>query len=200
VKFSISFKKQQPNHHCNKTWPHPEKSNGRGLWLSGDSCLAAPLTALVRSDRPVAAQGILFVKEREIMNAKKFPIVLALVVLVLAALACEVSASTAKVADAWMSTDEAGDARVTSFAQDADFFAQVDLQNAPDDTALKAVWTAVEAQDTDPNLVITETEFITGSGLVNFNLTNENLWPTGKYKVDIYMGGQLAQTLEFEVR
>jgi hypothetical protein len=134
------------------------------------------------------------------MNAKKFPIVLALSVLLLAALACEVSASTARIAEAWMSTDEAGDARVTSFAQDADFYAQADLQNAPDDTALKAVWTAVEAQDTDPNFVINETELVTGSGLVHFTLSNDNLWPTGKYKVDLFLGDQLAKTLEFEVR
>jgi hypothetical protein len=134
------------------------------------------------------------------MNAKKFPILLALALLLLAALACEFSASTAKIADAWMSTDEAGDARVTSFAQDADFYAQADLQNAPDDTALKAVWTAVDAQDTDPNLVINETELTTGSGLVHFTLSNNNLWPTGTYKVELYMGDQLARTLEFEVR
>jgi hypothetical protein len=134
------------------------------------------------------------------MKDKKFSVLLALAVLVLAALACEFSASTANIADAWMSTDEAGDARATAFAQDAAFYAQVDLKNAPDDTVLKAVWTAVEAQDTDPNFVITETEITTGSGLVHFTLTNDNLWPTGRYKVDIYMDGQLTKTLEFEVR
>ena len=99
-----------------------------------------------------------------------------------------------------MSADEAGDQRVTSYSQDAIFYAQVDLQNAPDDTVLKAVWTAVEAQDTEPNLVINETEFTTGSGVINFNLSNDNLWPTGKYKVDIYMNDTLSTTLEFEVQ
>lgn len=93
----------------------------------------------------------------------------------LSTLACEFSASTSNVASAWMSTDEAGDQKTTVFAQDQVFYAQVDLQNAPDDTTLKAVWTAVNAQDTDPNLVITETEFVTGSGLVNFNLSNDSL-------------------------
>ena len=134
------------------------------------------------------------------MKVKKFPMLLALMALVLSALACEFSASTAKISDAWMSTDETGAERVTVFAQDATFYAQVDLQNAPDDTTLKAVWTAVEVQDTEPNLMITETEFTTGSGLVHFDLSNDNLWPTGKYKVDIYMNDQLAKTLAFEVR
>ena len=87
-----------------------------------------------------------------------------------------------------------------AFAQDAVFYVQVDLQNAPDDTTLKAVWTAVEAQDTEPGLVITETEFATGDGLVHFTLSNDNLWPIGKYKVDIYLNNQLTNTVEFEVQ
>ena len=134
------------------------------------------------------------------MKVNKFPILLALMVLFLSVLACEASASTANISDAWLSTDEAGSERVTVFAQDVVFYAQVDLQNAPDDTVLKAVWTAVEAQDTEPNLVITETELATGSGQVQFTLSNDNLWPIGKYKVDIYMNDQLAKTLDFEVR
>jgi hypothetical protein len=134
------------------------------------------------------------------MKVKKFPIFLALMALFLSVLACEASASTANISDAWLSTDEAGAERVTAFAQDAVIYAQVDLQNAPDDTVLKAAWTAVEAQDTEPNLAITETELTTGSGLIHFTLSNDNLWPTGKYKVDIYMNDQLAKTLDFEVR
>lgn len=134
------------------------------------------------------------------MKVKKFPMFLALIVLFLSALACEFSASTANISDAWMSSDEDGTQRVMAFAQDAVFYVQVDLQNAPDDTTLKAVWTAVEAQDTEPGLVITETEFTTGDGLVHFTLSNDNLWPIGKYKVDIYLNNQLTNTVEFEVQ
>ena len=134
------------------------------------------------------------------MKINKFSMFLALTALILSTLACEFSASTAKISDAWMSTDEDGAERVTAFAQDAVFYAQVDLQNAPDDTSLKAVWTAVEAQDTEPNFMINETEFVTGDGLIYFTLSNDNLWPTGKYKVDIYLNDQLTNTLEFEVQ
>ena len=134
------------------------------------------------------------------MKVKKLPMLLALMALILSTLACEFSASTANISDAWMSTDEDGAERVTAFAQDAVFFAQVDLQNAPDDTTLKAVWIAVEVQDTEPNFMIDETELATGDGLVHFTLSNDNLWPTGKYKVDLYINGELASTLEFEVR
>jgi len=134
------------------------------------------------------------------MKVKKFPMLLALMALILSTLACEFSASTANISDAWMSADEDGAERVTAFAQDAVFYAQVDLQNAPDDTTLKAVWIAVEVQDTEPNFMIDETELATGDGLVHFTLSNDNLWPTGKYKVDLYINGELASTLEFQVR
>lgn len=134
------------------------------------------------------------------MKGNKLPIILAFIALLVASLACEASASTAKIAEVWMSADEAGDQRVSSYAQDAIFYAQVDLQNAPDDTVLKAVWTAVDVQDTDPDLMITETEFTTGSGVINFNLSNDSLWPTGTYKVDIYMNDTLSETIEFEVQ
>ena len=134
------------------------------------------------------------------MKNNKLPIILVLIALLFASLACEFSASTANIAEAWMSADEAGEQRVTSFAQDEIFYAQVDLQNAPDDTVLKAVWTAVEAQDTDPNLYLTETEFTSGSDLIHFTLSNDNLWPTGTYKVEIYLNGTLTETIEFAVQ
>jgi hypothetical protein len=124
-----------------------------------------------------------------------------LVALLSATLACggEVSVSTAKVADAYMSTDEGGTDRTTAYAQDAVFYAQVDLQNAPDDTVLKAVWSVVDAQDTDPGLVINETEYTTGSD-VYFTLSNNDLWPIGTYKVDIHLDGELVDTINFSVQ
>ena len=60
------------------------------------------------------------------MKVKKFPMLLALMALILSSLACEFSASTANISDAWMSTDEDGAERVTEFAQEAVFYAQVD--------------------------------------------------------------------------
>lgn len=134
------------------------------------------------------------------MKGNKLPVILIFIALLLASLACEFSASTANIAEVWMSADEAGEQRVTSFAQDEIFYAQVDLQNAPDDTVLKAVWTAVEVQDTEPNLYITEAEITTGSDIIHFNLSNDNLWPTGTYKVEIYLNGTLTETLEFAVQ
>lgn len=134
------------------------------------------------------------------MNLRRLSLVVVLVALLGATLACggEVSVSTAKVADAYLSTDEAGNAPTTVYAQDAVFYAQVVLQNAPDDTVLKAVWAVVEAQDTEAGLVIDEAE-ITGSDPVFFSLTNNDLWPIGTYKIDLYLDGELVRTINFSV-
>lgn len=121
-----------------------------------------------------------------------------LIVVAMTASACEVSVSTANISDAWMSTDEAGEERTTVFAADQDFYAWVDLSNAPDDTTVKASWIAVDVEDNDPGTVIDEVELAAGSG--QFSLTSENLWPVGTYKVDLYLNGELAQTVEFEVQ
>jgi hypothetical protein len=133
------------------------------------------------------------------MNARRVSWILVLVTLLGATLACGGSVTTANVADAWMSTDEAGSNRTTVFAQDAVFFAQADLKNAPDDTILKSVWTAVDVQDTEPGLLLNETEFTSGSGLVHFTLSNDSLWPTGTYRAEIYLGEELVKTLDFSV-
>jgi hypothetical protein len=135
------------------------------------------------------------------MNLRQVSFVVVLVALLGATLACggEVSATTAKVADAYLSTDEEGASRTTVYTQDAVFYAQVDLQNAPDDTVLKAIWTVVDAQDTDPGLVVNETEYTTGTD-VYFTLSNNDLWPIGTYKVDIYLDGELVNTVNFSVQ
>lgn len=134
------------------------------------------------------------------MKKTRIQILVASLVLLLVALACEFSASTAKIQEVWMSTDKAGEQRTTTFAPDAVFYAQVDLRNAPDDTKLKAVWTAVDVEGADPNQVLAQTEFTSGSGTVTFNLTNDQLWPPGKYRVEIYLNEKLDKTVDFEVQ
>lgn len=135
------------------------------------------------------------------MKRKIAPILFAIMVIIVSQLACNQSFSTANIENAWMDTTEDGNNPTTAYSQDAIFYAMVDLKNAPDDTKLKAVWTAVDVQDTEKNLQLNETEFTTSDGLVHFQLENkEYLWPVGQYKVDIYLNDTLNRTLTFEVR
>lgn len=134
------------------------------------------------------------------MKKTKLKLILLVMVIAIISMACGFSASTANIKDAYMALDEAGKEKTTIYPQDAVFYCIVTLANAPSDTSLKAVWTAVEAKDTEANFKIDEVTTTMGDGTVPFTLTNNNMWPTGKYKVDLYINDQLKQTINFEVQ
>jgi hypothetical protein len=135
------------------------------------------------------------------VNLRPLRFALPLLALLVAGLACEFSVSTANIASATLSANESGSPATTTFSPDQSvFYLIVELANAPDDTRVKAVWTAVEAEGVDANFLIDEVELTSGSGTLTFNLSNNGLWPTGRYKVDLYLNDKLDRTLEFEVR
>lgn len=134
------------------------------------------------------------------MSTTRTRFLLILAALLVAALACEGSFSTAKITDAWMSFDSEGTQRTTTFAQDDIFYANVDLKNAPDDTNVKAVWIAVNVEDTDPEFEINSTEYVGSDSAIYFELSNTDaLWPYGEYRVDIYLNGEFDRSLSFTV-
>ena len=122
--------------------------------------------------------------------------------LVLALSACSFSASSANISSAKMSTDKDGKNPTETFAPDEPFYCIVELSNAPNDTKVRAVWVAVKAEDVDPNTKIDEAKTSSGSGQLQFNLSNQNPWPTGDYKVDLYLNDakEPTKTLTFEVQ
>ncbi|MBK9209570.1 MAG: hypothetical protein IPL71_15205 [Anaerolineales bacterium] len=99
-----------------------------------------------------------------------------------------------------MARDDQGASRTTVFAQNEIFYCIVQLANAPDDTTVKVVWYAVNVQDTEPNLLIDQVETTGSDGIIPFNLTNNDLWPLGTYKAEVYLNGALERTLDFEVQ
>jgi hypothetical protein len=135
------------------------------------------------------------------MKTGKFQILVAIAILISAALACGGSISTANISSAKMAADSEGTQETTVFTPDQTFYCIVELANAPADTKLKAVWTAVEAEGEQPNLLIDQAEITAEEGNVfTFDLTNNGLWPVGKYKVDLYLNDKLDRTLEFQVQ
>lgn len=115
---------------------------------------------------------------------------------------CEFSASTANIGNATLAKDNGGTEATTIFDPNDTFYAVIDLANAPDDTKIKAVWTAVNVGDAaEPNYLLTETELTSGSGNVVFEASNSNgVWPAGTYKVDLYLNDELDRTLDFRVQ
>jgi hypothetical protein len=120
--------------------------------------------------------------------------------LILASLACSFSASTANIKDAVLATDPDGEQPTEVFSPDQTFYLVVSLANAPDDTGLKTRWSTVQVEGVESGFLIDEVEISTGLPVVTFDLANENLWPLGTYQVDLFLDGELDQSLEFEVR
>jgi hypothetical protein len=131
-----------------------------------------------------------------------FFVVLAVLALSFASLACEFSASTANISNVYLSTDEAGTQSTTAYSPDAaSFFCYFDLKNAPDDTVVKGTWTLISAEGYDPNQEIDSAELTGSDSTYYFSLgRGADLWPVGQYKIDLYLNGELAQTVTFEVK
>jgi hypothetical protein len=134
------------------------------------------------------------------MKNNKLPILFAIIALAVSVLACGGSFSTAKISDAWLSTDTEGTNHTTTFSSSDTMHLFVKLQNAPDDTEVKVDWIAVNAEGVDPNYVINETKYTSGDGTVHFDLSNNQSWPAGSYKADIYLNDKLDRSLTFEVQ
>ncbi len=111
----------------------------------------------------------------------------------------EISISTANITDARLTKDREGNQTTTTFTPDSTFYLQVTLANAPDSTRVKAAWTAVSVAGVEANTPLDDVELTQGSGKLTFDLTNNQLWPVGDYKVDIYLNDKLDRTLTFRV-
>lgn len=118
-------------------------------------------------------------------------------VMVLLMTAC--SFSTANIGEALLAKDDEGKEVTTTFNPDDTFYLLVTLRNAPDDTHVKAAWIAANVPDVEPNTQLQDYELVSGSGKLTFNLSNDNLWPAGAYKVDIYLNDKLDRSLDFSV-
>ncbi len=84
---------------------------------------------------------------------------------------------------------------------DGPFHLEVIIVNAPVDTRVKAVWTAVDAAGTT-NEKIDEKEVKTTMNLtetIDFFLELPRDWPTGTYKVELLVNDVADRTVEFTV-
>ena len=98
------------------------------------------------------------------------------------------------------------DAATTFSPSDTPIHCVVQVANAPEGTKVKTVWVAVDTTDaagaTYKDQKIDEKELTVSdtSSTADFTLINNAAWPTGKYKVDIYLDDNLDRTLEFQVQ
>jgi hypothetical protein len=113
-----------------------------------------------------------------------------------------ISVTTANITNAHLSKDKDDTAQTTGYTPtDAGFYCYIDLNNAPDSTVVKGTWTLVSAEGYDSNSEIDSAEITGGDNTYYFSLDRgADNWPVGKYKIDLYIDGELVQTIDFEVQ
>ncbi len=135
------------------------------------------------------------------MIKKQSIIIMLIAALTLVTLACGGTISTANIKSARLSVNESGSPEMTTFNQDdLTIYLAITLANAPDDTVVKTSWIAADVEGVDLNTLIDETELTSGDGELYFNIANNQLWPLGQYKVEIYLNDKLDRTLEYQVQ
>jgi hypothetical protein len=152
------------------------------------------------------------------MKKNKIVILLAVVALLLASLACNAatgggddntdngddgfSVTTANITNAHMARDVDDTDQTNVFSStDPTFYCFFDLNNAPESTVVKGVWTLVSADGYESNSEIDSAEVTGSDDYYYFSLDRStDAWPIGSYKIDLYIDGNLVETLEFEVQ
>jgi hypothetical protein len=167
------------------------------------------------------------------MKKNKIVIMLAVIVLVLASLACNAvtggsdtvdtpatdspatdsptttendnsgfSFTTANITNAHLASDESDTSTVTSYSPSTpSFYCYFDLNNAPDSTVVKGVWTLVYADGYESNSEIDSAEITGGDNTYYFSLGGGvDPWPVGAYRIDLYIDGGWVDAIEFEVK
>ena len=125
--------------------------------------------------------------------------------LVLAVIACGMFSQEMSLTNVRMAFDQDGNAPTTVFSPNDEFFAVGDLDNAPAGTIVAADWRAVAIEGYAPEELIFHQEINDFTddlftGTIYFQLSNDQGWQSGEYKVDVLMNDNLVETLYFSVR
>lgn len=135
----------------------------------------------------------------------KASILFAVLVLILATLACNLFNTEMSLENFRTAYDSDGRNVTTVFGPGDVFYAVADLNNAPAGTLVEVKWIVVNIEGVNPGEVIYEqsmNDFTDNSftGTIYFELSNEDGWPAGDYKVDIYLNSAPVDSAAFSVR
>lgn len=136
---------------------------------------------------------------------RKSPVLFTVVALLAATLACSLFTTEMSLENVRMAFDSDGNNPTTVFSPSDVFYVVGDLKNAPAGTVAEAKWLAVQIEGYDPGELIYEqaiNDFVdeSFSGTIYFQLSNDSGWPAGEYKVDLYLDGNLVQSVPFSVQ
>ncbi|MHC1782135.1 MAG: hypothetical protein AB9891_05120 [Anaerolineaceae bacterium] len=90
----------------------------------------------------------------------------------------------------------------TVFSSTDTFHAVAKVEDAPENTSFSATWYVTDVgPDIACNSVVDSTEITTfGTRNLDFTLTPESTWPTGMYRVEVFVNGVLDSVKEFSVQ
>jgi len=96
---------------------------------------------------------------------------------------------------------------VKKFKPSDTFGVLVQLTEAKEGTKVKGVWTAVDAGGMLEKKIFEKTVVMTAEVIksvknpkrVDFTLSHDNPYPPGDYKFEVFINGELADTLEFNI-
>ena len=136
------------------------------------------------------------------MKTRNLPILLAIITLIAASLACsftELSLTNGRTA-----FDEDGKQLTSIFAPTDAIYVVADLSNAPVGTVVASKWFAVSVEGESPNTLIDEADLVieqeSFSGTVHFFFPAGSDWTVGTYAVELYLNGALIQTVTYSIQ
>lgn len=138
------------------------------------------------------------------MRSRRVPVVLAVAVLLGGIIACSSFQTTPTVSNIRMATDDTGKTTTSNYAPGDEFFVFADLSDIKVGSVVEAKWYAVNAQGVDANSELNTSDYTYESGVrfVYFQLstTDGGDWPTGSYRVELYLDGSKVGEQAFTVQ
>ena len=114
--------------------------------------------------------------------------------------ACSEIPARSSITSAGLFLDSEGTQPTDKYDARAIFYCTVTLDQPIPDSTLRASWVAIETNRLAPNSVIKIDEIVPTSPTAVFKLHNEgNFWPTGHYKLFLYLDGKEIQVIDFDV-
>ncbi len=130
------------------------------------------------------------------MQRKKWNLAFGLGALLIVAMACNFSASTANISGLKLSKDKAASTETSSFAANDTIYAVGTISNSPGKVKVKGrlVFEDVPGQTSGPVPGLEDTIDLPGSGTATYTFTPPpDGWPKGKYKIEVIMMNEEGQ-------
>jgi hypothetical protein len=135
-------------------------------------------------------------------NRCVYHILCAVVLTLVATLACNAINPTPGASNMYMSTDADGTNRTNVFSPEDDFFVHFDVSGVESGTNFQARWYVLDLEGQDPNVPIQTIDYSYEQGIRNiyFQLTGSEPWPPASFKVEVYMDDIKVGEQQFSVQ